>query len=150
MTHIEFIYTVTKAREIAKVINDIVGADRWSIGGSMVLELHMRLARDVHDIDLIFEFENRNNAMLAYQLLDRVLDTFGKEHKKSYANVEQDVWSLEFRTPLMPQPVNILFREIDRANKPIYNVDVLWQSLATVIAWKKRWNREKDRKDLEA
>ena len=148
MTHIEFINIAANAKRVAKVINEIISAERWSIGGSMVLEAHGKLCRDIHDVDLIFEFRTRGNAILAYQLLDRVLDTLGKEHKKSYENVSQDVWSVEFQTPLLQYPINVLFRERD-GNILRYFLGNQWQSLNAVEEWKRKWNRDKDIEDLK-
>lgn len=148
MTHSDFIIVVTKANYIAKTINEIINAERYSIGGSMVLELHGKLGRDIHDLDLVFEFKTRNKAVLAYQLIDRVLDTLGKEHKKSYENVSQDVWSVEFQTPLLPYPINVLFRERD-GNILRYFLGSLWQPLRVVEDWKRKWNRDKDIEDLK-
>lgn len=148
MTHIELINIAAKANSIAKVINGIIAADRWSIGGSMVLEIHGKLGRDVHDLDLIFEFENRNKAILAYQRLDEVLTMLGISRSKSYTNVANDVWSLEFQTSFIRQPVNILFRETDRTTLNYY-LGIMWQPLWAVELWKKKWNRAKDIEDLK-
>ena len=148
MTHFEFTITVQKANYIAKTIHEIVGAERYSIGGSMVLELYGKLNRDVHDIDVIYEFDTREKAILAYQLLDRTLDVIGKEHKKSYDNVAHDVWSVEFQTSLLPYPINVLFRERDTTVLR-HCLGVNWQRLEVVEDWKRKWNRDKDREDLK-
>lgn len=148
MTHFEFIAVAANAKRVANVINEIISAERWSIGGSIVLEAHGKLCREIHDVDLIFEFETRNKAILAYQLFDRVLDTLGKEHKKSYDNVSQDVWSVEFQTPLLSYPINVLFRKRD-GNILRYFLGSKWQPLEVVEEWKRKWNRDKDREDLK-
>ena len=148
MTHIEFIDVIGKVSNVAKVVNGIIASNRWSIGGSMVLELRGKLGRDVHDIDIIFEFETKDKAILAYQLLDRVLLTLGVWSSKSYANLDQEVWSIEFKTPLLPYPINILFRETDHIILNSY-LGIMWQPLCAVELWKKKWNRPKDREDLK-